>query len=326
MRRPSYFLLFQTRPDAYDSRGVRVFFGVYFGAFLLGALLGPLAYGFVQLLAESRAAEEGLLAYLAGKSLVVYIDRVRLIAAAISVIWLIQYCRLWGRFGFHWKGGGFQLGLRWGLIGVASLGLVVLLQAFFQDVSLVEPHSLQRLADVLLKALAGALVLSFLEEALFRGMLLRLFFTAFRPWTAIFLSAFVFAAVHFKRVPYDPALAEVWWGGFVVAGKMAFAFIFESEALPFLNLFLVGLVLNLLFLLTRSLIACVGLHAGWVVLRNSYGNLAESGETGLFLGSTIMVDGLACALILLAFAVFLSYALLLRRYQAPPEHNLGGIS
>ncbi|MCC5841990.1 MAG: CPBP family intramembrane metalloprotease [Opitutales bacterium] len=326
MRRPSYFLLFQTRPDAYDSRGVRVFFAVYFGAFLLGGLLGPLVHGLVQVLAEGRAADGGLLAYLSGKSLIVYIDRVRLFAAAISLLWLIQYCQLWGRFGFHWRDGGFRQGLRWGFVGAASLCTVVLLQTLIQDVSPVEPLTVQGVAEVLLRALAGALVLSFLEEALFRGMLLRLFFTAFRPWTAIFLSAFVFAAVHFKRVPYDPALTEVWWGGFAIAGKMAFAFIFESEALPFLNLFLVGLVLNLVFLLTRSLIACVGLHAGWVVVRNTYGKLAESGDSGLFLGSTILVDGLLCAFILLAFAVFLSYALLFRSYKAPPEHNLGGIS
>lgn len=326
MRRPSYFLLFQTRPDAYDSRGVRVFLFVYFGAFLLGALIGPLVYGLVQAFAQSRAAEEGLLAYLAGKSLVVYIDRVRLIAAAVSMIWLIHYCRLWGRFGFHWRADGVRTAGRWGIIGVVTLGSVVFLQWLLGDVALLESLPPKRVAEVLLSALAGALVLSFLEEALFRGMLLRLFFTAFRPWPAILLSAFVFAAVHFKRVPFDPALAEVWWGGFVVAGKMALAFIFESEAIPFLNLFLAGVVLNLVFLRTFSLIACVGLHAGWVVVRNTYTKLVEPTDAGSFLGSTILVDGPLCTIILLGFAVFLSYAQRFRTYQAPPEHNLGGVS
>ncbi len=301
------FLLFGTDRGAYRWIGVRLFAAAYFGAFLAAALLAPPLYQLVHVLAAG--AEPGsALDYLAGQPFYRYVDRLRMLAAAVLVLWLVRRCGLWGRFGFGWRNRGLAvLAVYFGL-GVLSLGIVVAGQALLAGgVQLPEAHA-ARVARVLAAALAGGLLLGWLEEAIFRGMVLRLFYTATRPQAALLLSALVFAAAHFKSVPPDLAAAAAGWGtAFRVAAWQAVAVVYTVEWLMLANYLLVGLVLGLLFLRTRSLIPCMGLHAGWVLVRNSWGELAvvPEGPATLFWGSGRLVDGLAALILLGAIAIAL---------------------
>ena len=85
-----------------------------------------------------------------------------------------------------------------------------------------------------------------------------------------------------------------------------FSIIHTFDAIPFLNLTLVGMVLGLLFLRSRSLWPCVGLHAGWVAFIAVYDKLviSQSGAIQSFFGSSRMLDGLLSA-VLLGFISFL---------------------
>ncbi len=73
------------------------------------------------------------------------------------------------------------------------------------------------------------------------------------------------------------------------------------------GLFIFGVVLNLLYVRTRSLYACVGLHAGCVFFVKLDGLFADSLSTGnLFWGTSKMYDGVAGWLFLASLYFFLN--------------------
>jgi membrane protease YdiL (CAAX protease family) len=118
--------------------------------------------------------------------------------------------------------------------------------------------------------LAG-LILGFVEEVLFRGIVLRLFYSAFRsPLVAAVLSALLFAYTHFKA-PVGGHVGQVLWNSAVPVGMQTVWGIFQSfDCVLFMNLFGLGLFLNLLFLRKRTLIPCIAFHAGIVFSMLAY--------------------------------------------------------
>ncbi len=320
MKRDSRFLLFETPTDRYDARGLVIFALLYAGTFLVAAVLGPLILAAVRLAAEG-AEPETLLAYLAGKNLDDYVDRVRLICAALLVIWLIRFCRLWGRFGYQWTSDARRGLAAWFGLGAAMLLGVVLMQFLFCDVHWKHAPSGSRIFQAVAEALFVGLLVAFLEEAIFRGMIFRLFYTSMRPWAAVILSALLFAAVHFKKVPVEPDPS--WWASFEVAFRSFFGVIFTFECIRFTTLVLAGIALNLIFLRSGSLLPCVGLHAGWVFIRHSWGRLVEvEGSAGItWLGGAGVVDGIFPNILLLALIGFLAHAVY-RYYASDPRADV----
>ncbi|MEM9235941.1 MAG: CPBP family intramembrane glutamic endopeptidase, partial [Verrucomicrobiota bacterium] len=117
------------------------------------------------------------------------------------------------------------------------------------------------------KAVPTAIVVSCIEEVLFRGVLFGIFLRAMKPAPAIASLSFLFAFVHFLEPPLgatvpDPEAANA---GFVLLGQ-----IFRNFADPgsvigrFLVLAAVGVVLAMARWRTASLWLPIGLHAGWV--------------------------------------------------------------
>ncbi len=324
-RREPTFLLLGEEIDRYSWKGVWLFFATYFGAFLVAAIIGPLIYVWIQNL-PPPTDPDSLLAYLQSKHLSRYMDRVRLIGVAISLIWLIRWCGLWGRFGFNWSRGGIPLLGKFLLLGVVTMGLVVATQALLLDVGLEGEFSIGRLLERTFSALVGGLLLGWMEEAIFRGMLFRMFYTATKPLPAIILSSLVFAAVHFKHVPAELGEPVTWYSGFIVAAYQSVAVFFEVRWLEYINLVLVGMVLILVFMRTRNLVACMGLHAGWVLVRNVWSKLFEipDGGSARFWGTDRIVDGYACT-IMLAILVVVLYVNL-QAHQSKGQVSLGGLA
>ena len=117
------------------------------------------------------------------------------------------------------------------------------------------------------KVLPGALLVSLIEEVLFRGVLLGIFLRAMRPAPAIALLSFLFAFVHFLEPPHgttvpDPEAANA---GFVLLGQIFSRF---ADPLSIVSRFsilaMVGVVLAYARYRTASLWLPVGLHLGWV--------------------------------------------------------------
>ena len=120
----------------------------------------------------------------------------------------------------------------------------------------------------------SGLVVGFLEETFFRGLMQGAVVRELRrPLAAIVLVAGVYAAVHFLASERIPDAQLGWHSGFRLLGTALGNFAAPgaiSDA--FLSLAAIGLLLGLVSWWTGSIALAVGLHAGWVcVLRIAIG-------------------------------------------------------
>jgi hypothetical protein len=109
------------------------------------------------------------------------------------------------------------------------------------------------------------LAVAFVEETFFRGLMYRAVSRESGHWTAAWITALVYAAIHFFARVKIPADEVAWDSGFRLLGGALEHF---TNPLPvvdsFLTLVLVGLLLAGVRARTGAIAACIGLHAGWV--------------------------------------------------------------
>jgi membrane protease YdiL (CAAX protease family) len=115
------------------------------------------------------------------------------------------------------------------------------------------------------KGILTAIVVSVLEEAIFRGVLYGRLASRWGHWIAAMSSSLVYAVVHFiapdKNFVYpgwSPTVGFEYMG--VIVGRLASDGVLQG----IFGLFLVGLVLCEAYRRARSLWLSIGLHAGWV--------------------------------------------------------------
>nr|MBA2431593.1 CPBP family intramembrane metalloprotease [Chthoniobacterales bacterium] len=110
-----------------------------------------------------------------------------------------------------------------------------------------------------------AIVVPFIEEPLFRGLILGVLLRSLSPKLAVLGSSAFFSILHFLKAPDDTDAAVTWTSGF---NSIANAFTQFSEPLlvlaGFTTLFLLGWILADARLRTRSLWLPIGLHSGWI--------------------------------------------------------------
>jgi membrane protease YdiL (CAAX protease family) len=122
-----------------------------------------------------------------------------------------------------------------------------------------------------------AVVVSTIEEFLFRGVLLGLAVAVMPRYAAALLSAVLFSVVHFMRTSRQALEVPVGWlSGFE---QLPLAF---SSAPPwpllgwgFLSLLIAGILLAYATIQTRSLFIPTGLHAGWIFGQQSLQLVAQ---------------------------------------------------
>lgn len=129
-----------------------------------------------------------------------------------------------------------------------------------------------------------AAVVSCVEEAVFRGVVLGVCLWSLPRAGAIGLTSLLFAVVHFlKPAKTSLAAGDVrWWSGFTEAFQFGAAL--PGSSLLFFglaSLLLAGWILGTAAVGTRSLWLPVGLHAGWVFSQQT---------SNLFLASTAPAD------------------------------------
>ncbi|MDX2111909.1 MAG: CPBP family intramembrane glutamic endopeptidase [Verrucomicrobiota bacterium] len=274
--RERHFLCFNLADDKYSLRGLGLLALVYFGALLVSAVLSPMVYAGVQ--AWHAAAPNAVTTYIHGKGFDDYFDRVRWLPVLIGLPWLMSVCGLWGKGNLGFRLSWSQIGdsVSWLTLGITFMAVVVLTQMAFIDVSLAAKYLDSGLEAVLIKALISALCVALLEQLIFRGLIFRLFYSAFRPWVAIWGAAAFFAYTHFKMpgAVWDQTGGAVhWYSGFYVLFWNLLAITRAFQFVPFINLLLLGVLHNLVFIRTRSLWPGVGLHAGFVFIIMSYQKL-----------------------------------------------------
>ena len=305
--RDRFHILFHPDVHRHRWKGLKILLIWFFGSLVVAAILSPLAYQFAHW--WHAHFPNDMTAYLTQKSLPRYFDRLRWLVALATFPWVIHQCGLVSarKLGFksrlpfyRYFGWYFFLGMA-GIAGLVALHQVVGASTFREG--LTAGYILNKILISFLAALLVALG----EELVFRAVVLRMFYTAFIPMVAVALSAMFFAYLHFDMPSHlwapdtqGPGIAD----GFHVALWTVIGITQSFSPVLFLNLTLVGYILAVVFMRTRSLWSCVGLHAGWVTLIMSYSHFGETplGDGSLWWGSHRLADGYLCLGFLLIFA------------------------
>ncbi|MDB6122104.1 MAG: Abortive infection protein [Pedosphaera sp.] len=266
--------------------------------FIGGALLAPWLYWLVQSFAHTAPK-------LANSPFHRYVNRSLLVLALIG-IWPLL--RSLGAKSFKEIGlvnpigqtgklaGGFALGFG----SLACVAIIVLTAhgRVFTDLAT------GKLAGKMISAALTAIVVSILEELLFRGAI---FGGLRRIWNwhaALLLSSMIYAIVHFmKRAELVGPVT--WHSGLELLPQMLSGFGNLHVVIPgFFNLTLAGIILGYAYQKTGNLYFSIGLHAGWIFWLKSYRIITApvQGANVWFWGSDNLIDGWL-ALVVLAVAL-----------------------
>lgn len=178
---------------------------------------------------------------------------------------------------------------------------------------------------LLSKILVSAVVVSVLEECLFRGLLLGLWLRFARPATACLGSALLFAFMHFLKPPEGALIANPADGlaGFELLGKMLLHFtdpcFFVTD---FATLLACGLILAWVRVRTGALWFSIGMHAGWIIIFKG-SNLLYQSVPGHFLHPWGVGGNLRSGvlpLLTLGFTAGVCH-LVLRRFDLPERRD-----
>ena len=117
------------------------------------------------------------------------------------------------------------------------------------------------------KAMLAGLLIGLVEESIFRGALFTGLYKQAGAVITVFFSSLVYSAVHFIRYRDLPADADIGWLTGISMMPEAFRRFHEWSIVDyFLTLFIFGVLLGLLRLKHRGIAACIGVHAGIVML------------------------------------------------------------
>jgi membrane protease YdiL (CAAX protease family) len=158
--------------------------------------------------------------------------------------------------------------------------------------------------DIASRTLSAAIV-PFLEEPLFRGLLLGVLLRRGAVAFAIFLTSAVFSILHFLTTPEQSADVVTWVSGF---DSIANSFSQFREPIlvlaGFTTLFLLGWILADARIRTRSLWAPIGLHAGWIFASAIFGKVARQELESLpWLGRNLLIGIAPLCVALLSWAM-----------------------
>ncbi|MEQ8288393.1 MAG: CPBP family intramembrane glutamic endopeptidase [Gammaproteobacteria bacterium] len=188
----------------------------------------------------------------------------------VSVIYLRTYSLLsFKAFGFSGSRGDFiKVLLRASAYGILIILLIelILYSLGIHELDSRRSYTLDEFVIRLLKAVITGLLISLLEEAIFRGGLFAGLHKKAGVTVAVVLSSLLYSAVHFIRYGQVPQGMEIGWTTGLQMLPDAFRRFYEwSIADYFLTLFAFGVLLSLLRLRHGTLAACIGLHAGVVM-------------------------------------------------------------
>lgn len=154
--------------------------------------------------------------------------------------------------------GGFVVGV---LLMLPITLLFHLLEIRLLDTSLLWSRILTNIASILL----AAFLVSLIEETFFRGILFHGFLARQQAVSAVVFSALFFCVLHFARLKDTPLPSDAsWYYGLTALLESAAGYSQLTYLSTALSLFLAGVLLGLLRLWSGSVVACIGVHAGWI--------------------------------------------------------------
>lgn len=151
----------------------------------------------------------------------------------------------------------------------------------------------------------AALIVPFIEEALFRGLILGVLLRCFSATGAIFISSAFFSVLHFLKAPEQTSTVVTWSSGLA---SIANAFAQFADPLlvlaGFATLFLLGWILADARLRTRSLWLPIGLHSGWIFSSAIFNKVAHREMELLpWLGRNLLIGLAPLGIALITWAI-----------------------
>lgn len=280
---------------------------IYFAfVFLGGALIAPWLWHFAQLFAHEFPK-------IAAAPFHRYLDRAFLILAIIGIWPLMQAL---GATSPQEVGivppYGQEKRLFGGIaLGIVSFAVVAGIEIVCGARSFNSTATAHQAISAILFAFGAAIVVSVVEEILFRGAIFGGLRRVFGWLIALIVSSLIFALLHFlKRA--DIVGSVNWNSGLILLAKL---FDFHGFIPEFLSLTLVGVILALAYQRTGNLYFPVGLHGGWVFVLKIFDALTIQSPNSMnsFWGSAKMVDGWLAFLILIATLIVFKFLPLEKR-------------
>lgn len=194
---------------------------------------------------------------------------------------------------------------------ILSAGFLTLLALLLGQLGWIVLDEPLKIAKSFKKAIIPAIIVSLLEEWLFRGVLFGVLLRRLRPLQAMIGLSLFFAAVHFLKPPegVDIENGRAATAGFEMLGLIGLKFLTPASFFGvFLTLFAVGMILVNARQRTQQLWLSIGLHAGWIFsLKLMNGLCDDTGKAPEILYNDSITDGLLplATLLLTGFFVHL---------------------
>ena len=314
-------LLFGLKDGQRSIRGAYIFLFAYVFATVLGAIFAPLAFWFAQYLHETNPGNETL-TWLAGKGVDIFFDRARYVAIVLALPVVFIKCRLTSLGALRMKLNlkALKEFAKYYLLGLFLLAAMYAMQLLFTSCE-IKGISSGKFCEVLGVAFVSTLLLAFLEELLFRDLIMRSFYTAWGMFLGIVLSSLFFAYKHFK-VPSGIGGVDLhsasWYTGFQVAWYDTVGIFMSFDAFSFISLFMFGCVLCTMFLRAKTLYAPIGFHSAAVLAIMLYEKFVvpeSSDSLRIVFGGVWVTKSYAALIFLTLLLVFLLFS----RQKNSPE-------
>ncbi len=298
-KREKELMLFGLDSNEHSFEGLKLFLFIYIGASIFAAALSAPTYWAVQWLDAANSTETTR--WLLGKRIDIFYDRLRWIPIIIGLPWMMGKCKLFSfrNIGLPMSSESAKTFLKFFAAGLVLSVFIFSFQYFFCNVRLEDNLSVGKVANVILSALLGGLIIGFLEELVMRCLIMRSIYTAFDALSAIILSSLFFAYKHFKVPPsiWDSLPGGVhsssWDIGFFIAWYDTVGISTSFNFMTFFSLAMFGAVLCMLYIRTKVLWVPIAMHAGIVFSIQAYRNIFEIGksENTVYFGNAGMTNG-----------------------------------
>ncbi len=252
-----------------------VLFGAWVAPFLYWGGQGLIAAGHLQLLAKFDFET--------------YFHRALLVGALVFLWPLLRSLSI-----RNWR----ELGLapnrsRWRDAGVGFLIAALPLLCFGALLLVLDVYTIRPSISLpkILERILSAVVVPFLEEPIFRGLILGVLLRSIPVWAAIFGTSAIFSILHFLKAPEHTSTVVTWASGFVSIGNSFTQFQQPLLLLAgFTTLFLLGWILADARVRTRSLWLPIGLHSGWIFASAIFNKVASQQTEALpWLGRNLLI-------------------------------------
>ncbi|MFI3290557.1 MAG: CPBP family intramembrane glutamic endopeptidase [Opitutales bacterium] len=310
LERDNDLMLFGLDKSKSSQKGALAFIAIYVFATLFGVVLTPLLYWLTEYFSALYPENETFI-YLLDKGVDKYFDRARYLGIVVGLPFIFKYCKLTSikALGLGINKKVLSIFAKYFLLGFCVMAFIYTLQFIFTD-TLFRDLSIGSLPKIFLTSALAAIILGFLEELIFRGLIFRCFCTAWGVLPAILFSSFFFAYKHFKVPDCAWEMLDLhtahWYTGFSVAYYDSIGMFMDFSPVAFFSLSLLAMFLCVIYLKTKNLYAPIAFHVAVVFALQVHRKLfiVNKDDLRIFFGNSGAINSFLCLIILSILLIF----------------------